>query len=112
MVVVLLFASMFLLVLWTSFAVFGGNCARTLVRTAYSAGLLIAASVAAYSTFFYDYFPDPNTHVVGWPIPTIIFQRDDANSPWLDFVGPTVIFAYPMNFALFMFLPCVVFLNL
>jgi len=33
----------------------------------------------------------------GWPIPYIIYQRENADAPWLDFVGYTVLFAYTLN---------------
>jgi hypothetical protein len=70
--------------------------------------LVLVATVAM--TGFFSYYWNPNTHVFGWPIPRVIFQRDTPTSPWLDFVGPTIVLAYPMNFILYMFVPSVVFL--
>jgi hypothetical protein len=58
------------------------------------------------STFQYEFFLNENTRVQGWPVPIIIFQRDNADAPWLDFVG------YPLNFCIFMLIPSVVFLAL
>lgn len=55
--------------------------------------------------------PDPNTIIHGWPVPTIILQRDNSTSPWLDYVGPTTILGLPMNFVLFMILPAITFLS-
>ena len=63
-------------------------------------------------TGFFSYYPNPNTHFFGWPIPRVVFQRDTPDSPWLDFVGPTIVLAYPMNFVLFLFVPSVVFILL
>jgi hypothetical protein len=73
---------------------------------------VVAVAIAAYwFTFNYDYFPNPNTHVYGWPVPSIIFQRDSATAPWLDFVGPTVVLGLPMNFTIFMLIPSLAFLT-
>ncbi|MCB1096342.1 MAG: hypothetical protein KDN22_12265 [Verrucomicrobiae bacterium] len=73
--------------------------------------LVVAAGcIAAFTTFHYVYFMDPNTRFHGWPIPTVVFQRVDADSPWLDFVGPTSFLAYPMNVILFLVGPSVVLL--
>jgi len=60
----------------------------------------------------FSYFHNPNTQVFGWPIPRVVFQRDTPTGPWLDYIGPTIVLAYPMNFVLFMFFPSVVFLVL
>ena len=70
----------------------------------------LAGVAAFYSTYIYVYFTNPNTRYHGWPIPTVVFQRDDANSPWLDFVGLTSFLAYPMNLILFLLLPSVLIL--
>lgn len=71
----------------------------------------VAFSVTAYwSTFHYVRTVNSNTRIHGWPIPYIAFQREDAESPWLDFVGPISVFAYPMNLTLFMLTPSLVFL--
>jgi len=71
----------------------------------------VLALVAAIGmTGFFSYYSNPNTHVFGWPIPRLIFQRDTPTSPWLDFIGPTIVLAYPMNFILYMFIPSVVFI--
>jgi hypothetical protein len=64
------------------------------------------------TTGYFSYYSNPNTHVFGWPIPRVIFQRDTPDSPWLDYVGPTVALAYPMNFILYMFIPSVIFVLL
>ena len=72
----------------------------------------IIASVAAYGTTFqYVYYANSNTRVEGWPVPIVVFQRQDADSPWADFVGPTTVLGYPINVALFMALPCIVLLG-
>ena len=64
--------------------------------------LSLPAAIGSYfSTFRYQYFSNPNTQVFGWPIPMVIWQRDTPQSPWLDFVGPTLILAYPLNLFVF-----------
>lgn len=72
---------------------------------------IVAAAIAAYfSTFHYIYYADENTRFHGWPIPRIVFQRNNADSPWLDFVGPTIILAYPMNLILYLLIPSIALL--
>lgn len=71
---------------------------------------MLALVAAWWSTFRYVYFADANTRLHGWPVPCIVFQRDTTDGPWRDYVGPTVLFALPMNFSLY-FLPfAIVFL--
>lgn len=72
-----------------------------------------AAAVAAwFTTFHYVYHSNANTRFHGWPFPHVIFQRDSPTSPWLDFVGPTTVLSFPMNFLLFVLIPSVVMLIL
>lgn len=73
----------------------------------YLAAIAAAAAGSIWSTFFYVYARNENTRVHGWPVPTIIFQRDTPESEWLDFIGPTLILGLPMNFVAFLFLPSV-----
>jgi hypothetical protein len=72
--------------------------------------VIVAAGVCVFTTFNYNYYSNSNTRFYGWPIPTVVFQRDDAESPWLDFVGPTTFLAYPMNLILFLIVPSVALL--
>lgn len=74
--------------------------------------VILALAAAIAMTGFFSYYSNPNTHIFGWPIPRVIFQRDTPDSPWLDYVGPTIVLAYPMNFVLFLFVPSVVFILL
>jgi len=83
---------------------------RRLLKNAYFVTLILSVFAAVYTTFFVEYNLDENTRVFGWPIMTVIFQRKSVNDPWLDFVGPTTILAYPMNVALFLFIPSIVVL--
>ena len=71
----------------------------------YWAWFVVAAGTCVFTTFNYTYYTNSNTRVHGWPIPTVVFQRDDAESPWLDFVGLTTVLAYPMNLILFLVVP-------
>ena len=72
--------------------------------------VIVAAGVCVFTTFNYNYYSNSNTRFYGWPIPTVVFQRDDAESPWLDFVGPTTFLAYPMNLILFLIVPSIALL--
>jgi len=68
-----------------------------------------AALIGAYFTTFHSIdYVNPDTRIFGWPIPLRVHQRANATSPWLDFAGPTVILAYPMNVILFALLPAII----
>lgn len=67
------------------------------LKSIYIAVLVLCMVVAYLTTFLYVYSPNENTRVYGWPIPRVALQRDGPNAPWLDFFGPTILFAYPMN---------------
>ena len=97
-------------ILWSGTVVVIVRKAGMAARFTYIAVSAILSLAAIWTTFFYDYFSNDNTHIHGWPVPVIIFQRDDANSPWLDYVGPTVLLGLPMNFIIFMFIPSLAFL--
>lgn len=73
--------------------------------------LFITIAVGAYfTTYRYDYYMNQNTHFYGWPMPTVIYQRQDPSSRWLDFVGLPTVFAYPINICLLLFVPSLIFL--
>jgi MFS family permease len=65
----------------------------------------VAIAAGIWSTYGYDYYSNPNTHMYGWPIPYVIFQRKNPEAPWLDYFGITAILALPMNWVIFLFLP-------
>jgi len=62
---------------------------------------LIVIGISYIYTFYYIYYPDTNTRVHGWPIPVVIFQRSAPGERWLDFVGWTTVFGFPLNLILF-----------
>lgn len=95
--------------LWAGCQMVFGRVASSQLRIAYVAVLFVTAVVAARTTFWYEYFPDENTRICGWPVPVVIFQRVGAEAPWLDYVGPTTLLGYPMNLAIFMFVPSALF---
>lgn len=98
------------IILWAAVVIlFVGRMGRS-GRCAYlgvSAAILV---VAFWTSCCYEYSPDDNTRVQGWPVALVVYQRDDANSPWLDYVGFTTLFGLPMNFIIFMFIPSYLFL--
>lgn len=96
-----------LVVVWAFSLSVAGQVHRWL-RTTYLVALSVAVIAAYFTTFHYNYYADADTRFHGWPIPTVVFQRSGPDEPWLDFVGPTVILAYPMNLILFLVLPSVV----
>lgn len=98
-------------VAWAIFASLSGRTPRW-VRVLYLCSFFAAAIAAYFTTFHCIYYTNPNTRFHGWPIPTVIFQRDSPTSPWLDFIGPTLGLAYPTNFLLFVLLPSLVALIL
>lgn len=108
-IIVLSFLAATGLVVWaTCTAIAGGT--PTWSRVMYLLALTGSAIAAFFTTFRYTYLSNPNTCLHGWPVPIVIFQRDGPGKPWLDFVGPTVILAYPMNLVLFAFIPALVLL--
>lgn len=94
----------FALVVWAAIVVAFGRLPRW-VRVGYFSFFVADVIAAYFSTYRYIYYTNPNTRFHGWPIPWVIFQRDSATEPWLDFVGPTIILALPINFILFALLP-------
>lgn len=106
----LVFAAAIAVEVWAFVAVMLAPPANRWIRSSYGLALLLAVAATVGMTGFFSYYPDPNTHIFGWPIPRVVFQRHTADSPWLDFVGPTLVLAYPMNFVLYIFVPSVVFL--
>ena len=78
----------------------------------YIAALVLCAVVAYLTTFLYVYSPNENTRVCGWPIARMAYQRDGPGAPWLDYFGPTILFAYPMNLILYSSLPSLLILLL
>ncbi|WP_145167522.1 hypothetical protein [Rubripirellula lacrimiformis] len=107
--ILLLFLAACGLVVWATYAAIAGRI-PTWSRLLYLAALIGSVVAAYFSTFRYTYLANANTRFHGWPVPTVIFQRDGPGEPWLDFVGPTVILAYPMNLVLFAFVPALVVL--
>ena len=97
------------LVVWATYATIAGRVS-TWSRLLYLFALTGSIVAAYVTTFRYSYLANANTRYYGWPVPTVIFQRDGPNEPWLDYVGPTVILAYPMNLVLFAFIPATVVL--
>lgn len=106
---VILFFVAFGVALWAGCVVMGSG---GYVRFAHLAIIAVATVAAVWTTYGYEYYPDENTRICGWPTPVIIFQRHDHDSPWLDFVGPTTLLALPMNLIVFMFVPSVVSLGI
>jgi len=64
-------------------------------------GVLLSAVASYLLTYRYVYMTDIQTRVHGWPIPLIIWQQDETGR-WLDYVGITVIIAWPLNFIIVM----------
>lgn len=98
-------------VVWAVIIALFGRTA-TLVRVLYFVCFSAAALTAYFTTFHYIHYTNANTRFHGWPVPTVVYQRDDPSSPWLDYVGPTLVLAYPINFLLFILLPSILVLVL
>jgi hypothetical protein len=90
---------------WAMFAMFFSRRLNGLFRKTYILGTLATLIATFLTTFDYGYMADPNTKVMGWPIPLGVFQRDSPTAPWLDYVGPTALLAYPMNLLVFLLVP-------
>jgi hypothetical protein len=110
--IILGFVAALAIIAWTAMIVLIDGRAGSLGRVIYILMTAVITVLAFWSTFWIVYFSGPNTRIEGWPVPTIIFQRDDANSPWLDYIGPTLLLGLPMNWILFMFVPSLAFLGI
>jgi ribose/xylose/arabinose/galactoside ABC-type transport system permease subunit len=93
-------------------AVIVNGGAGVVARNSFVVITLALSALAFWTTFHCERFVDANTRDIGWPIPCMVFQRKDAHSPWLDFVGPISVLAYPMNLTLFLIVPSLVFLGI
>ena len=101
-----------LVVLLAAVIVLHGRYANLWLRIMYYVWF-ISATVGAYATTFWcEYYPNPNTRFCGWPVPRVVFQRADAASPWKDYICSSIVFAYPMNFLLYILPPSIVVLLL
>jgi len=89
----------------------GGALGRT---SGWAFGLLLLAAAigAGWLTFGYEYYTDADTRVVGWPLPYVIFHRRELDGPWLDYVGWTTLFGWPLHFLAVMFVPSLAVLAL
>lgn len=48
---------------------------------------------------------DENTYAYGWPVPRVVFQRESPEHQYLDYVGWTIILAYPLNYLIAIWIP-------
>jgi len=63
----------------------------------------LAVSGFAYLyTFNFVYSLNSNTRIHGWPVPLVILQRDAPGEPWLDYIGNTLFFGFPINLLIFL----------
>lgn len=105
-VIILGFLLAAVLAVWAAVVALSGRTPRW-VRVFYFCCLVVAVVAAHYTTYHYAYFLNSNTQMYGWPVFAVILQRDSPTSPWLDFVGPTTVLAYPMNVLLFVLIPSI-----
>jgi hypothetical protein len=108
----IVFLAMVAVDIWAAIAVIFQHRLSGWLRSSYFIVAVLAFVAAFLVTSFFSYYSNPNTHIFGWPVPRVIFQRDTPTSPWLDYVGPTILLAYPMNFVVYMCIPSVAFLIL
>lgn len=111
LVLLLLFLAIAAVDVWATLAVSQPGLSGWL-RSSYWIIAFLALVATIGMTGFFSYYLNPNTRIVGWPIPSVVFERDTPTSAWWDFVGPLTLLAFPMNFILYMFIPSVVFLLL
>jgi len=67
------------------------------LRRSLLAMILLSIPIAIWLTHIRVQYNE-NTYAFGWPIPRVVFQRDFPDGPWLDFIGWTLILAYPLNY--------------
>ena len=66
--------------------------------------LFLTSLLFCTSTYFtcgFRYYSNANTRVHGWPVPGVIFQREDESAEWLDFINPFWPVTYLVNLTLF-----------
>jgi hypothetical protein len=105
---IILFLAMVVIDIWAAIRVMFRPGLAGWLGVSYWVGVILALVATVWMTGFFSYYTNPNTHVFGWPIPRVIFQRDTPDSPWLDFIGPTIILAYPINLVVFLFVPSLI----
>ena len=103
--ILLLFLAALAVVVGSAVVVLTG-AAGHVARYAYIAVAIVVFGVSYWATS-YDYYQNANTHIYGWPIPAIVWQRENATSPWADF---PFYGAFPLNLILFMSVPSLAFL--
>jgi hypothetical protein len=86
---------------WASIRLFKTPRWSLFYRTSVVITTIAALPITHYFTNYFVYFANPNTQIYGWPIPKVVFQRSSPTGPWLDFLGPTVFLAFPLNFIVF-----------
>ena len=109
-ILILLFLIIAGIDLWAAIVVTFKARVSESVRGRYWLVVVLVLGATIGMTGYFSYYANPNTHIFGWPIPRIIYQRHSADSPWLDYLGSTIVLAFPMNFILYMLVPSVVFL--
>ena len=102
----------FLAIIWTFIKIIFFKGHSKTMKVVYGFMFFVCTISAYFSTYKYTYYLNENTRVCGWPIPIVIFQRHDAASQWLDFVGFTMVLGFPLNLFIFMFLPSLLMLIL
>lgn len=71
--------------------------AGRILRRSLVAMILLSIPISIWLTHIRVQYNE-NTYAFGWPIPRVVFQRDSPDGPWLDFIGWTLILAYPLNY--------------
>ena len=94
-----------LIAAWTPFHLFRAARGSRALKLIYVIAFTTCIIAAFQMTFRYIYYWDSNTRVHGWPFFCVIWQRKDANSQWLDFVGLISVLAFPLNFLVFLMPP-------
>ncbi|MBN1554420.1 MAG: hypothetical protein JXA11_06720 [Phycisphaerae bacterium] len=81
------------------------NERRWYLKFILSVVLIGALPLTYFMTAKYKAVWNENTYAIGWPIPVVVFQRPSPEDSYSDFVGPTIILAYPFNYALYTVFP-------
>ena len=103
--IILIFLVAFCLVIAAPFTACSSPYVPRSVSVMYIIAAVLAFGGGIWSTYYYDYYTNPNTHFHGWPIPHVVFQRDNSESEWRDYIGPTILLALPMNWIIFLLPP-------
>lgn len=91
----LVFLAIVALDMWAAIAVMFKPGLSGWLGASYWIVALLAVAGAIGMTGFFSYYSNPNTHVFGWPIPRVVFQREHRHHPGWITLAPRLCWHIP-----------------